>query len=183
MPSGGACQPGSSFRTTHFTPFIAMAQDIILDPDALSERDFTALKKHRAHLAEVAAAARNPYKNSPRMTVRLRVGEAEEEVALPPSLAGGLAAALAEVADGRAVHLAPVTDELTTQEAADLLNVSRPFLVKVLDQGAMPHRKVGTHRRVRRADVLAYKAQMYQQAEAALQDLADQAQELGLGYE
>ncbi len=47
----------------------------------------------------------------------------------------------------------------------------------------MPHRKVGTHRRVRRADVLAYKAKMYQQAEAALQDLADQAQELGLGYE
>ena len=154
MPSGGACQPGSSFRTTHFTPFIAMAQDIILDPDALSERDFTALKKHRAHLAEVASAARNPDENSPRMTVRLR-----------------------------AVHLAPVTDELTTQEAADLLNVSRPFLVKALDQGAMPHRKVGTHRRVRRADVLAYKAQMYQQAEAALQDLADQAQELGLGYE
>ncbi len=68
-------------------------------------------------------------------------------------------------------------------EAADLLNVSRPFLVKALDQGAMPHRKVGTHRRVRRADVLAYKAKMYQQAEAVLQDLADQAQEFGLGYE
>lgn len=161
-----------------------MAHDIILDPDALSERDRTALKKHRAHLTEAAgAAARSRDEATPHMTVRVRVGDAEEEVALPPSLAGGIAAALAEVAGGRAVHVAPVTDELTTQEAADLLNVSRPFLVKLLDEGAMPHRKVGTHRRVRRGDVLAYKAQMYQQAEAALQELADQAQELGLGYE
>ena len=72
---------------------------------------------------------------------------------------------------------------MTIQEAADLLNVSLSFLVKALDQGAIPHRKIGTHRRIRRADVMAFKVQMAQQAEAALQDLADQAQDLGLGYE
>lgn len=159
-----------------------MAHDIILDPEALSERDRQALQRHRAHLAEgTGDAGSDP--SIPRVIVRVRVGDTEEDVVLPPSLAGGIAAALAEVADGRAVHVAPVTEEMTTQEAADLLNVSRPFLVKQLDAGVMPYRKVGTHRRVRRADVLAYKARMYRQAEAALQDLADQAQELGLGYE
>ena len=76
-----------------------------------------------------------------------------------------------------------VAEELTTQEAADLLNVSRPFFVKLLEQGAISYRKVGAHRRVRRADVLAYKTTMYHEAEAALQELTDQAQDLGLGYE
>lgn len=122
-------------------------------------------------------------KVSPGLTVRLSVGGEEEDVPLPPTLAKAVAAALTEVADGHAVHLSRADEEVTTSEAAELLNVSRPYLVRLLDEGAIPHRKVGTHRRVRRADVLTYRARQYREAEEALQELADQAQALGIGYE
>lgn len=74
------------------------------------------------------------------------------------------------------------SDELTTTEAAELLNVSRPHLVKLLKQGDIPHHKVGSHHRVYRKDVLSYKTKQRERAEDALQALTDQAQELGMGY-
>jgi excisionase family DNA binding protein len=73
-------------------------------------------------------------------------------------------------------------EELTTTEAADLLNVSRPHLVKLLKQGDIPHHKVGSHHRVYREDVLSYKRKQRERAEEALQALTDQAQELDMGY-
>ena len=72
--------------------------------------------------------------------------------------------------------------ELTTTEAANLLNVSRPHLVKLLKEGTIPHHKVGSHHRVYRRDVLAYKEARHAQADSALQALTDQAQELDMGY-
>jgi excisionase family DNA binding protein len=66
--------------------------------------------------------------------------------------------------------------------AAELLNVSRPHLVKLVQEGEIPFRMVGTHRRVYREDVLEYKARRREEAEEAMQNLTDQAQELGLGY-
>ena len=78
--------------------------------------------------------------------------------------------------------LLPAARELTTVEAANFLNVSRPFLVKELEAGRLPHRKVGSHRRIALEDVLAYGQKMRERQEKALERMADNARELGLDY-
>jgi excisionase family DNA binding protein len=89
---------------------------------------------------------------------------------------------LGQMAAGNAVAITPLHPELTTQQAADLLNVSRPFLVGLIEEGKLPCRKVGTHRRVLYNDLMAYKQQEDQARRRVLNELAKQAQELGLGY-
>lgn len=81
-----------------------------------------------------------------------------------------------------AVAAAPQQTELTVQEAADLLHVSRPYLIKLLDAGEIPCRTTGTQRGVFRADVAAYKTRIDEARLATLQELTAQAQELGMGY-
>jgi excisionase family DNA binding protein len=72
--------------------------------------------------------------------------------------------------------------ELTTGEAADILGVSRPYLVRLLEEGAIPYHKVGTHRRIRAKDLLDYLERSRQQGKDLLDQLTAEAQELGLGY-
>lgn len=90
---------------------------------------------------------------------------------------------LSELALGNAVKVVPIHAELTTQEAADLLNVSRPHLVKLLEDGLIPHTKTGRHRRVKFADLVGYKDKRDEASRAAMDELAAQAQALRMGYE
>jgi excisionase family DNA binding protein len=113
---------------------------------------------------------------------QLRVIDGEDEITVPLPALRMLMAVLAQMAEGRAVTVVPFDAELTTQQGADFLNVSRPHLVGLLQQGELPYRKVGTHRRVRFEDLVAYKKKSFVVRGRALDDLAEEAQELGLGY-
>jgi excisionase family DNA binding protein len=86
------------------------------------------------------------------------------------------------MAKGNAVTLIPVHAELTTQQAAKILNVSRPFLIEQLEKSVIPYRKVGTHRRVMFKDLMEYKQTMDHNRLNALEELSAIDQELGLGY-
>lgn len=117
--------------------------------------------------------------------VKLRVVEDAGEteiITVPASAAKLFVQVLSEMAKGNAVTLMSTHAELTTQEAADLLNVSRPHLVDLLEKGDIPFRKVGTHRRVAMADLLAYKAKAHAARMKDLDELTAEAQKLGLGY-
>lgn len=105
------------------------------------------------------------------------------QIELPTSALRLLVDILAELADGNAVKVVPVHAELTTQEAADMLNVSRPHLVKLLEDGALPFHRAGKHRRVKFADLMHYKDARERASEEAMAELASQAQELDMGYE
>jgi excisionase family DNA binding protein len=116
------------------------------------------------------------------LRLEVKTGTTSEELVLPPSALRLLLRLLIEMGQGNAVTLTPIHAELTTQQAADLLNVSRPHLVKLLDEGAIPSRKVGTHRRVPLKDLLTYKQDFQVRRQAALEELAALSQELDMGY-
>lgn len=119
-------------------------------------------------------------------TQRIQIFDAKNEahqVELPTSALRLLVDVLSELAEGNAVKVVPIHAELTTQEAADMLNVSRPHLVKLLESGALAFHKTGKHRRIRFADLMAFKTEQDRASAQAMEALAKQAQELQLGYE
>jgi excisionase family DNA binding protein len=116
------------------------------------------------------------------LTLRVRDSGEEETIELPAGAVKLLQAILEDMASGRAVTIVPQNAELTTQQAADFLNVSRPFLVQLLEQKKLPFRLVGTHRRVRFEDVLHFKENIDAERRKVLDQLVAQAQELKMGY-
>ena len=136
-----------------------------------------------AQLARDSARRLAPQLAKANGTTQLRVVEPDgggETVTIPAAAFRLLVAILAQMASGNAVRLIPHHAELTTQEAAELLNVSRPYLVRLLDDGRIPFRRVGTHRRVLFKDVMTYKAEHRRARKAALDELSRLDQELGL---
>ena len=148
-------------------------------PDDPSPNDFLA--------AETKAAARALslfLRLHTKSSVRLQLEGARkaEAVILPRAAIELLVELLVQIADGHSVEVVPVQAEITTQQAADMLNVSRPYLVRLLEEGKIPCRKVGPRRRIRRADVLTYKQIDEERRRRAAEELASEAEKLGLGY-
>ena len=103
-------------------------------------------------------------------------------ISLPAPAVGLLREILAELANGHVVAVAAPHSELTSQQAADLLNVSRPYLVGLLEKRAIPFRRVGNRRRVRLTDVLAYRRREELERQRILDELTAEAEHLGLEY-
>jgi excisionase family DNA binding protein len=101
-------------------------------------------------------------------------------VELPEEVCGVLQAVVAAMSNGLAITVAPQNTLLTTQEAADMLSISRPTLVRLLGEGEMPYEQRGRHRRVRLADVLEYRERMRRERRARLDEMASEGQHAGL---
>ncbi|PLY14479.1 MAG: DNA-binding protein [Sedimenticola sp.] len=115
-------------------------------------------------------------------TERARVQLDGNDLVLPRQALALLRDLLVEMAQGNAVTIVPTHAELTTQEAANILNVSRPHLVKLLEEGVIPFSRTGTHRRIRYQDLMSYRAQRNQESKAALDELVSEAQDHDMGY-
>jgi excisionase family DNA binding protein len=103
-------------------------------------------------------------------------------VDLPPAALKLIGQLLGAMSEGHPIILMPTEQEFTTVEAANFLNVSRPFVIKEMEAGRLSYRKVGSHRRIALGDLLAYARKMRAQQAGALERLADNARELGLDY-
>lgn len=121
-------------------------------------------------------------KNSRNKEVKIKVQEEGEFITIPKKALTLLSDIIENMAEGKTVSIVPSNSEVSTQQAADMLNVSRPHLVKLLEAKKIPFKKVGSHRRILLKDITSYKKQLAKQREAQLDFLSQQAQDLNLGY-
>jgi excisionase family DNA binding protein len=148
--------------------------------NALLERPDTVVPTAKdAALATEASRTLATTKLGAELRVRLENGKV---LTLPRAAARLLHHLLTEMSQGNAVTLIPIHAELTTQEAADYLNVSRPYLIRLLETGKIPFHLVGTHRRVKFRDLETYGKSFASDRGKAMAELAAQAQKLGMGY-
>jgi excisionase family DNA binding protein len=131
-----------------------------------------------AELATLASRALSVQEETD-LTVCLEDGK---QLVLPKAATRLLRHILMEMSLGNAVTIFPIHAELTTQEAADYLNVSRPYLVRLLESKSISFHKVGTHRRIKFSDLENYRKSAEEERKTAMEELAAQAQELGMGY-
>jgi len=143
------------------------------------------ISDHDADLAESAQRclmAALDHSRASKITLVDDSGAAGPVLELPPRALRLLADVLGMMAQRRPIRVVPQERELTTQEAAALLNVSRPFVIKEIEAGRLKCRKVGRHRRIEFEELRRYQARQREAADKALKDLAELSQDLGLGY-
>ncbi|WP_440980813.1 excisionase family DNA-binding protein [Shinella sumterensis] len=137
-----------------------------------------------AAIARVSGQLLSRYARQKRpLTLRVHDTEHERPIELPAGAVELLMDILEAMAAGRGVTIIPENAEFSTVEAARALNISRTYLIKLLDEGEIPHRKVGKHRRIRIEDVMAYRARDDREREAILDQLVSDAQEQEMGYQ
>ena len=141
------------------------------EPLTATDEEALAAREALAKLKSVAAEGTE---------LGLRVARKPDVVPLPARAVALIVDVLTAMADRKPVSVVPHEAELTTKQAADFLNVSRPYLVGLLDKGEIKHRVVGTHRRVLVADLMAYKQKSDEARRAAIARMVAESQKLGL---
>jgi excisionase family DNA binding protein len=147
-----------------------------VSPPPLNAKD-----KEMVRVAQRCIMASLDHSRAAAITLTTDTGE-HPTVEVPPAALKLIGQLLGAMSEGRPIVLMPTEQEFTTVEAANFLNVSRPFVIKEMESGRLPHRKVGSHRRITLDDLLAYAQKMRAQQATALERLADNARELGLDY-
>ena len=117
-----------------------------------------------------------------RITLTIAGGMTEETVELPAAILRPMVEILSALARGQPAMILPVKAHLTTQEAADILQVSRPHLIKMLERGEIGFERVGSHRRIEFSELIRYKRERDRQRDAALDEMVEIAQKHGMGY-
>ena len=133
-------------------------------------------------LARASAAELGQLLNKLPETDRAHIKLDGQDLILPRQALILLRDLLADMAQGNAVAIVPLHAEMTTQQAADMLNVSRPYLINLLEKGELRFTRVGTHRRIQFKDLMAYKDKIKKQSSSAMDELVQIAQENNLGY-
>lgn len=121
-------------------------------------------------------------KRGNRTFVKIKIQEKGDFLRIPKKALYLLYDILSNMAEGRSITLIPSDMEVSTQQAADMLNVSRPHLVKLLEKGEISFKKVGSHRRIELKNIVAYEKKLKENRVEKLDFLAKQAQDLNLGY-
>ncbi|EKS72070.1 MULTISPECIES: excisionase family DNA-binding protein [Caballeronia] len=142
------------------------------------------MSQHDLEMARVAQRCiMEALDHSRAATITLTTDTGEHpSIDVPPAALKLIGQLLGAMSEGRAISVVPSQKEFTTVEAAHFLNVSRPFVIKEIEAGRLPHRMVGTHRRVAFGDLMAYANQIRERQESALDRMADNARDLGLDY-
>ncbi len=145
-------------------------------PPAMTEQEI-----EMARVAQRCIMEALDHSRAASITLTSDTGE-QPVVELPPQALRFIAQLLGALSEGRPVTVMPAKQELSTVEAANFLNVSRPFVIKEIEEGRLPHRMVGTHRRIEIGDLMEYAKKMRERQRAALDRMAENARELGLDY-
>lgn len=115
--------------------------------------------------------------------VKIKIEETGEFITIPKKALSLLITILSNMSEGKSISIIPTDSEVSTQQAADMLNVSRPHLIKLLENNTIPFKKVGSHRRILLRDLIVYEKSLQRTREEKLKFLSEQAQDLNLGYE
>ena len=143
--------------------------------------DMTSDEAEMARLAQRFIVESLDHSRAAKITLTSDNGDAPS-VSVPTKTLRFIADVLGALSERQPVVFMPAKREVSTVEAANFLNVSRPFVIKEIDEGRLPHRKVGSHRRIAFEDLMRYANEMHARQREAMQRLSDNAADLGLDY-
>jgi len=142
------------------------------DDQRIAQRSMTGLKGVSSKLRTVSTPG-----------VKIKIQETGEFITIPKKALSLLITILSNMSEGKSITIIPTDSEVSTQQAADMLNVSRPHLVKLLENNTIPFKKVGSHRRILLRDLVTFEKSLQRTREEKLKFLSEQAQDFNLGYE